>query len=105
MQSIALRKKMDARVRLAHDELQLNTRTFRRRAFIMLLGGVVAWPCVGRTQQSGTVRRIGVLMNGSASEEAPRSYLKAFVQALEQLGWTDGRNVRIDVRWNAGDAE
>jgi len=51
------------------------------------------------------MRRIGVLMNGAATETRPQSYVAAFVQALRQLGWTEGQNLRIAVRWNAGDAQ
>jgi putative tryptophan/tyrosine transport system substrate-binding protein len=76
----------------------------QRREFITLLGGTgAAWPLSARAQ-SGPVRHIGVLMNGAATETASQSYVAAFVQALHQLGWTEGRNVRIDIRWNAGDA-
>jgi putative tryptophan/tyrosine transport system substrate-binding protein len=76
-----------------------------RREFITLLGGAaVAWPLAARAQQAGGMRRIGVLMNGAATETVSQSYVAAFVQALRQLGWTDGQNLRIDVRWNAGDA-
>ena len=75
-----------------------------RREFISLLGGAAAWPCAARAQQAGAVRHIGVLMNGAATETAPQSYVAAFVQALRQLGWTEGQNVRIDIRWSAGDA-
>ena len=80
----------------------------RRREFISFLGGAAAAPlllCRARARaQSGPVRRVGVLMNGAATETAPQSYVAAFVQALRQLGWTEGQNLRIDVRWNAGDA-
>jgi putative tryptophan/tyrosine transport system substrate-binding protein len=76
----------------------------KRREFITLLGGAVAWPLVARAQQSERVRRIGVLMNGAATETRPQSYVAAFVREMRQLGWTEGRNLRIDVRWNAGDA-
>jgi putative tryptophan/tyrosine transport system substrate-binding protein len=76
----------------------------KRREFITLVGGAAAaWPLAARAQQE-RVRRIGVLMNGTATETIPQSYLAAFVQGLHQLGWTEGRNLRIDVRWNAGDA-
>jgi ABC-type uncharacterized transport system substrate-binding protein len=75
-----------------------------RRAFISLLGGAAAmWPLAVRAQ-SERARRIGVLMNGAATETIPQSYVAAFLQGLHQLGWTEGRNLRIDVRWNAGDA-
>ena len=77
----------------------------KRRAFITLLGGAAAArPLAARAQQPGPVRRVGVLMNGAATEAAPQSYLAAFLQALQQLGWAEGKNLRVDVRWNAGDA-
>ena len=76
----------------------------KRREFIILLGGAAAWPVAARAQQPGPVRRVGVLMNGAATEAAPQSYLAAFLQALQQLGWAEGKNLRVDVRWNAGDA-
>jgi putative tryptophan/tyrosine transport system substrate-binding protein len=76
----------------------------RRREFITLLGtAAAAWPLAARAQL-GPVRHIGVLMNGAATETALQSYVAAFVQALRQFGWTEGQNVRIDVRWSAGDA-
>src|SRR5262249_28536171 len=78
----------------------------RRREFITLLGGAaVAYPLAARAQQSGSVRRIGVLMNASSDDADGQARVIAFVQALQELGWTDGRNVRIDIRWGAGDAE
>jgi putative tryptophan/tyrosine transport system substrate-binding protein len=77
----------------------------RRRKFLAtLFGGAAAWPLAARAQQSERMRRVGVLMNGAATETIPQSYVAAFVQELRQLGWTEGRNLRIDVRWNAGDA-
>jgi putative ABC transport system substrate-binding protein len=78
----------------------------KRRAFITLLGGAAAWPLAARAQQPPErMRRIGVLMNLAANDpEAPRR-LTAFVQGLNQLGWTEGRNVRIDTRWSTGDAD
>jgi putative ABC transport system substrate-binding protein len=66
------------------------------------LGAAVAWPLAARAQQPDRVRRIGVLMDGT--ETQARSYLAAFIQGLRQLGWTEGQNLRMDVRWNAGDA-
>src|SRR5499427_7109076 len=78
----------------------------RRRNFIALLGGAVAWPLAARAQQSGErVRRIGVLMPLAEDDPEGQSRLRAFVQGLQQSGWTDGRNLRIDNRWGAGDAE
>jgi putative tryptophan/tyrosine transport system substrate-binding protein len=64
-----------------------------------LLGAAAAaWPLAARAQQSGPVRRVGVLMNGAATEAGPQSYVAAFLQALQQLGWTEGQNLRVDVR-------
>jgi putative ABC transport system substrate-binding protein len=77
----------------------------RRREFITLLGGAAAaWPFAANAQQRERVRRVGVLMNGAATETAPQSYVAAFVQGLRQLGWVEGQNIQVDVRWNAGDA-
>ena len=78
----------------------------RRREFITLLGGVTfGWPLAARAQQADRVRRIGVLMNLAADDPESSARLTAFLQGLQQLGWTDGRNVRIDTRWAAGDAD
>jgi putative tryptophan/tyrosine transport system substrate-binding protein len=77
----------------------------RRRAFITLFGGAAAWPLAARAQQPERMRRIGVLMNQAADDPEGQARLIAFVQALQQFGWTDGRNVRIDTRWAAGDAD
>ena len=76
----------------------------RRREFITLLGGAAtAWPLAARAQQDGRMRRIGVLMPlGEDDPEAKHRY-SAFTQALADLGWADGRNVRMDVRWAGGD--
>ena len=75
----------------------------RRREFITLLGGAVAWPLAARAQQPQLMRRIGVLMGWNETDREAQSNLAAFVQALQQLGWTDGRNMRIDYRWSNGD--
>jgi len=78
----------------------------RRRHFITLLGGAAAaWPLAARAQQADRTRRIGMLMNGAATEALPQSRVAAFVQALRQAGWIEGQNLRIDIRWNAGDAQ
>ena len=78
----------------------------RRRDFITLLGSAAAvWPVATRAQQSERMRRIGVLMNISADDPEAQSRMTAFVQGLQQSGWTDGRNIRIDTRWAAGDAD
>src|ERR1700681_2922227 len=77
----------------------------RRREFITLLGGTAAWPLAARAQQSGPMRRIGVLMGWSDIDPEYRARLAAFEQGLAKLGWVDGQNVRIDVRWTFGDVE
>ena len=73
----------------------------KRRAFMMGLGSVVAWPVVARAQQGDRVRRIGVLMSADENDPRAKTALSAITQALANLGWTDGRNVRIDLRWAA----
>src|SRR6516165_6021725 len=73
-----------------------------RRDFIAGLGGA-AWPLVARAQQDGRVRRIGVLMPGDENDPLWKTRLSAFTQALAVLRWTDGRNVRMDVRWTGDD--
>ena len=77
----------------------------KRREFITLLGGAAVWPFAVRAQQPERMRRIGVLMNTAADDPTGQTRLLAFAQALAQAGWTDGRNVRIDIRWGAGDPE
>jgi putative ABC transport system substrate-binding protein len=68
-------------------------------------GGAAAWPLAARAQQGGRVRRIGVLMSGDANDPVVKARISAFIQALADLGWTDGRNVRIDLRWHGADAD
>jgi ABC-type uncharacterized transport system substrate-binding protein len=71
-----------------------------------LLGGAaVAWPLAARAQQGERMRRIGVLMGQAADDPEAQARVAAFVQGLQELGWSDGRNMRIDIRWPAGDAE
>jgi putative ABC transport system substrate-binding protein len=77
----------------------------RRRDFITLLGSAAAWPIEAHAQQGGTVKRVGVLMAGAATEPQRQAALAAFVERLRQLGWSEGRNLHLEVRWNAGDAE
>src|SRR5262245_35716543 len=79
------------------------TAKMKRREFITLLGGAAAWPIAARAQQAERARRIGVLMNLAADDPEALSRIIAFVQGLQQLGWTEGRNMRIDTRWGAGD--
>ena len=71
----------------------------KRREFLTLLGGAAAWPLAARAQQREQMRRIGVLMGWPESDREARSELVAFVQELQKLGWSDGRNLRIDTRW------
>jgi putative ABC transport system substrate-binding protein len=77
----------------------------RRREFITLLGGAaVAWPLSARAQQSERMRRIGILVGLSANDPQGQATLATLLQALQLLGWIDGRNVRIDYRWSGGNA-
>ena len=75
----------------------------RRREFIAGLGSAAAWPVVARAQQGDRVRRIGVLLAGEENDPAWKPRVSVFTQALAGLGWTDGRNVRMDLRWAGGD--
>jgi putative ABC transport system substrate-binding protein len=77
----------------------------KRREFITLLGGAAAWPFAARAQQGERVRRIGLLMTTAADDPEGQARVGAFLQALAQLGWTIGRNVRIESRWGAGNPE
>src|SRR5262249_55486700 len=76
----------------------------QRRQFIALLGGAATWPLVARAQQNERVRRIGVLTGARANDPDTKARFAAFEQALGQLGWTHGRNLRIDYRFSGGDA-
>ena len=73
----------------------------RRREFIAGLGSAAAWPVTARAQQGGRVRRIGVLMPYDENDPVVKPRLSVFTQALADLGWTDGRNVRTNLRWSA----
>ena len=77
----------------------------RRRDFLAVCGVAVAWPFAARAQQGERVRRIGVLMNLAADDPEGQGRLAAFLQGLQQLGWTAGRNLQIDTRWAAGNAD
>src|SRR5450631_3930577 len=78
--------------------------SMRRREFIMLLGGsVAAWPLVAWAQQPERMRHIGVLIGNAADDAESQARTEAFAQGLAQLGWVDGRNVRIDTRWATAD--
>jgi putative ABC transport system substrate-binding protein len=74
----------------------------KRRAFIVGLGGAAAWPLAVRAQQTEQMRRIGVLIPFDENDPEGKLLYSAFTQALADLRWTDGRNVRMDVRWGGG---
>jgi ABC-type uncharacterized transport system substrate-binding protein len=77
-----------------------------RRAFITLLGGAAAWPLAARAQQGERMRRIGMLTGGPRPDDQDaQANIAAFLEGLKQLGWVDGRNVRIDYRWGLGQAD
>jgi putative ABC transport system substrate-binding protein len=75
----------------------------RRRDLIAGLGGAAAWPLAAFAQQGERVRRIGVLMGLDENDPLNKARISAFTQALADLGWTDGRNVRMDLRWFGDD--
>ena len=84
----------------------MRLKRLQRREFITLLGGAAAlWPLAARAQQGERMRHVGVLMNTAADDPEGQARLTGFLQAMQELGWTDGRNVRIDTRWGAGDAD
>jgi putative tryptophan/tyrosine transport system substrate-binding protein len=78
----------------------------RRRDFIKAIAGSTAatWPLLARAQQGERARRIGVLMNVPENESNGQARFAAFLQGMQQLGWSDGRNLRIDTRWGGNDA-
>jgi putative ABC transport system substrate-binding protein len=77
----------------------------RRREFITAMGGAATWPLAARAQQPQQMRRISISMGWNESDREAQSNLAAFVQELQQLGWTDGHNIRIDYRWTNGDVD
>src|SRR5262252_5656860 len=77
----------------------------RRREVITLLTGAAAWPLTARAQQSERMRRTGVLLNVAADDPESLTRITAFAQGLQELGWSDGRNVRIDYRWGGANVE
>jgi putative ABC transport system substrate-binding protein len=76
----------------------------KRREFITLLGGASAWPVAARAQQTERMRHIGALMLISEADPGSEGYIASFRQRLQELGWVDGRNTTIDIRWGAGDS-
>jgi putative ABC transport system substrate-binding protein len=75
----------------------------KRRTFMAGLGSAAAWPVVALAQQGDRVRRIGVLMSFDENDPLEKARISAFTRALADLGWTDGRNVRMDLRWYGDD--
>jgi putative tryptophan/tyrosine transport system substrate-binding protein len=76
----------------------------RRRDFIAGLGSAAAWPLAARAQQGERIRRIGVLMGGARSDPGSQSYVPAIWEALAKLGWIEGRNLQIELRFGESDA-
>src|SRR5215468_2139147 len=82
------------------------TVTIGRRKLLVALGGAAAvWPLAARAQQPERMRRIGLLLTGAADDPESLARVGAFLQGLQELGWTDGRNVRLEYRWGSADAE
>jgi putative ABC transport system substrate-binding protein len=77
----------------------------RRREFIAFLGGAAGWPLIARAQQTERTRLIGVLMANAESDLAAQSEITVLRDALTKLGWTEGVNLRIELRWGGGDAD
>ena len=77
----------------------------RRREFIVTLGGAAAWPLAARAQQAEQIRRIGVLTVFSKDDPEGQRRVAALRQRLQELGWVDGRNVRMELRWAGGDSD
>jgi putative ABC transport system substrate-binding protein len=78
----------------------------KRRDFIQALSGAAVFPLTAQAQQRGPMRRVGVLLGSyTATDQAGQARISAFLNTLRELGWEDGRNLRIDYRWGAGNAE
>ena len=78
----------------------------KRREFMSLLGGAAAaWPLAARAQQRERMRRVALLMSVGADDAEGQSRITAFVQGLQELGWSEGRNLRVEYRWAAGNAD
>jgi putative tryptophan/tyrosine transport system substrate-binding protein len=76
----------------------------RRRDFITLLSGAATWSLAARAQQPERMRRVGVLMPSATEDSEAKARVAAFLQGLQELGWTDGHNIRLEYRWGSGDA-
>jgi putative ABC transport system substrate-binding protein len=74
----------------------------RRRELIILIGGAAAWPVIGAAEQADRILRIGVMMATSESDPVTQARVSALRQGLQALGWIEGRNIRIDYRWDVG---
>jgi putative ABC transport system substrate-binding protein len=84
----------------------MHGQAMKRREFIALVGTAATWPLAARAQQPERIRRIGILTSGATADDPDgQTRSAAFLQGLEQLGWIDDRNIRIDYRWGAGDAD
>jgi putative tryptophan/tyrosine transport system substrate-binding protein len=77
----------------------------RRRTFISLVGGAATWPLAARAQQPERMRRIGMLMGYAENDSEAQAWIAAYREGLQKLGWTEGRNIRVDTRWASADAE
>src|SRR5260370_6400321 len=81
----------------------MRVRTVGRRGFIAVLGGVAAWPFAGEAQQPEPIRRVGVLIAFRENEAVAQRMVTAFSEAMGRFGWVEGKNIRIDYRFAAGD--
>ena len=77
----------------------------RRREFITLLGGAATWPLAARAEQTGRVRRLGVLMGRPESDTEGQARMAAFREQLQKFGWMEGRTIRTDIRWQTQDVD
>jgi putative ABC transport system substrate-binding protein len=98
-QSILLRKKIDARVKAAHDGVKF----LRRRTFITLLAAAAAWPLVALAQSAGRMRRVGIVVPYLKGDAEYELRVRTLRQELAKLGWTEGGNIQFDERWTADD--
>jgi putative ABC transport system substrate-binding protein len=81
----------------------MEVRSLGRRGFLAVIGGAAAWPIAGYPQQSGGIRRVGVLLLWAENDPMARASVAAFARALGRFGWIEGKNIRIDYRFAAGD--